>query len=255
MEEVTLPSEKIKIDQVLLQSGVRLTKEYLENTYGVQVEESVPEPVTQKKSPTTQNSTVNSELIAIYTATDLALQDDTPSFVVPIEAWLRKIFAGTQETIDSKSAQAVMRYLIQAVEKGYGKTLVSLPFGEQAYTLLAELQYNAGLFAALKNHVQMRDLVRQLRDERGRLRSFREFRGVARTINEQYNQQWLRAEYNAAVGAARSAAQWQQHLETKERYPNLKYVAVHDERTRQSHRIWDGFAHRAAILGYALSAQ
>ena len=115
VEEVTLPSEKIKIDQVLLQSGVRLTKEYLENTYGVQVEESVPEPVTQKKSPTTQNSAVNSELIALYTATDLALQDDTPSFVVPIEAWLRKIFAGTQKTIDSKSAQAVMRYLIQAV--------------------------------------------------------------------------------------------------------------------------------------------
>ena len=83
----------------------------------------------------------------------------------------------------------------QAVEKGYGKTLVSMPFGEQAYTLLAELKYNAGVFVALKNHAQMRDLVRQFRDERGRLRSFREFRGVARTINEQYNQQWLREKY------------------------------------------------------------
>ena len=53
----------------------------------------------------------------------------------------------------------------------------SLPFGEPAHTLLAELQYNVGIFEALKNHVQMRDLVRQLRDERGRLCSFREFGG------------------------------------------------------------------------------
>ena len=48
VEEVTLPSERIKIAQVLLQSGVRLSKEYLENTYGV--EESTPELITDKKT-------------------------------------------------------------------------------------------------------------------------------------------------------------------------------------------------------------
>ena len=64
--------------------------------------------------------------------------------------------------------------------------------------------------------------------------------GIALQINSQYNQHWLRAAYNAAMGAARSAAQWRQRLETKERYPNLRYVAVQDNRTRQSHRILDG---------------
>ena len=86
----------------------------------------------------------------------------------------------------------------------------------------------------------MRELVRQLKDERGRLREFRAFREAALTINKQYNQQWLRAEYNAAVRAVRAAVQWQQHRETKERYQNLKYVAIQDERTQQSHRVWDG---------------
>ena len=149
-----------------------------------------------------------------------------------------------------------MRYLTQAVEKGYGKTLVSLSFGEQVYTLLAELQYNAGIFAALKNHAQMRDLVRQLRDERGRLRSFREFRGVARTINEQYNQQWLKAAYNAAVGAARSAAQWQQHLETKERYPNPQVCgrSGRAHTAKLSYMGWHCATYHASILGHTLSA-
>ena len=48
---------------------------------------------------------VTSEMIALYDSADLVLQDNTPSFVVPIEAWLRKIFAGTQETIDKVSIQ------------------------------------------------------------------------------------------------------------------------------------------------------
>ena len=53
VEEVTMPSEKIKIDQVLLQSGVRLSKEYLENTYGVQVE-GAPNDTQKKKSKGTE---------------------------------------------------------------------------------------------------------------------------------------------------------------------------------------------------------
>ena len=142
VEEVTMPSEKIRIDQVLLQSGVRLSKEYLENTYGVEVEDAPADP--QKKRAKAQNRLVSDDLLALYAPVAYAWQDETSSFAVPVEAWLRKIFAGTQKTVDGKSARAVMDYLAQAVDKGYGKTIVSLPFGEQAHTLFAELQYNAG---------------------------------------------------------------------------------------------------------------
>ena len=81
MEEVTLPSEKVKIDQVLLQSGVRLSKEYLENTLRRGGEGECSRTRHSKKSPKMQHSLVSNGLIALYASTDLALQDDTPSFV------------------------------------------------------------------------------------------------------------------------------------------------------------------------------
>ena len=172
-----MPSEKIRIDQVLLQSGVRLSKEYLENTYGVQVEDA-PADTQKKRAAKAQNRRVSDELLALYAPVAYALRDEMPSFAVPVEAWLRKIFAGKQKAVDGKSAHAVMDYLARAVDKGYGKTIVSLPFGEQAHTLLAELQYNAGTFAALKNHAQMqRPRTQQLKDERGRLREFPSVQG------------------------------------------------------------------------------
>lgn len=42
------PSEKIKIDQVLMQGGYKLTKEYIENTYNVQIDEAATEASKQQ---------------------------------------------------------------------------------------------------------------------------------------------------------------------------------------------------------------
>ena len=171
-----MPSEKIKIDQVLLQSGVRLSKEYLENTYGVQVEDA-PADTQKKRAAKAQNRLVSDEVLALYAPVAYALRDETPSFAVPIEAWLRKIFAGTQKAVDGKSARAVMDYLAQAVDKGYGKTIVSLPFGEQAHTLLRRTAIQRGhLRRPQKPRADARTRTQQLKDERGRLREFRAFR-------------------------------------------------------------------------------
>jgi hypothetical protein len=44
VEQVTDPEQKIKIDAELMRNGYKLKKEYLEKTYGVELEDA-PEPV------------------------------------------------------------------------------------------------------------------------------------------------------------------------------------------------------------------
>ncbi|QYS89075.1 phage head morphogenesis protein [Flavobacterium davisii] len=55
-----------------------------------------------------------------------------------------------------------------------------------------------------------------------------------------YNRRWLQTEYHQTVAVANMAQQWQQFEADADLYPNLKYNAVNDGRTREEHRAWDG---------------
>lgn len=50
------------------------------------------------------------------------------------------------------------------------------------------------------------------------LRSFAQFRKAVKGVNVQWNEQWLRTEYNTAVRSARSAANYRDALRPKEMY-------------------------------------
>ncbi|MEM8506223.1 MAG: DUF935 family protein [Bacteroidota bacterium] len=50
IERITKPEEKIKIDAQLMQNGYRMTKDYIEKTYGVELEET-PTPPEPGKDP------------------------------------------------------------------------------------------------------------------------------------------------------------------------------------------------------------
>lgn len=89
---------------------------------------------------------------------------------------------------------------------------------------IREFRHNTAVFSAFKNHLQTREMVDLLIDEKGRLRSFYEFRKLALKVSVKYNENWLRTEYNQAVRTARLAAnlkEWEKHLHL---YPNLEYI-------------------------------
>ena len=62
-----------------------------------------------------------------------------------------------------------------------------------------ELHYNVGVFAAFKNHSQIREVGAVLADQQGQLRTLSKFKKVALATDEHYNLNWLRAEYQTAV--------------------------------------------------------
>lgn len=98
------------------------------------------------------------------------------------------------------------------------------------------LQQNAHIFAAFKNHHNINALVGLLTDK-GRVRSWAEFKKAAMPLMDKYNQHWLRTEYNHAIGSARMADKWH---ELSRRGGKGEYITVGDERVRTSHRLLHG---------------
>lgn len=125
-----------------------------------------------------------------------------------------------------------------AINKGFSKDLKSIAFDSPDFELLNNLKYNVGVFSAFKNHSQITETVKLLTGEDGRIRPFKDFKTEALKLDRKYNKQWLRVEYDQAITSARSARRWNDIQRTKDLYPNLRYVAVNDGRTRQLHRNW-----------------
>lgn len=105
---------------------------------------------------------------------------------------------------------------------------------------IRQFKENTAVFSAFKSHNQTKDIVALLTDENGKLRSFSQFKKLALQISEKYNVQWLQTEYNTAVRAARSAANFLKYKETAHLYPNLEYLLSSASHRRISHERYAG---------------
>jgi len=156
------------------------------------------------------------------------------------EKALREIYSGDEEI------KLVNRYLFEitnnAIQEGIGREFkgAGLEFGRKNQNFIDEFKYNAAVFAAFKNHKQTEEIVALLTDKDGNLRSFYEFRKLALNVSRDYNENWLRTEYNTAVRAARSAVNYRKFLETKHLYPNLEYIQSTAVNKREQHLNWAG---------------
>jgi SPP1 gp7 family putative phage head morphogenesis protein len=76
----------------------------------------------------------------------------------------------------------------------------------------------------------------------GRASTFSEFRKQAKTIFETYNENHLRAEYNSAIGQARTASRWQEYVKESNVLPMLTYQTAGDGRVRPAHELLDNIS-------------
>lgn len=119
---------------------------------------------------------------------------------------------------------------------GISKELLSINDTE----FIKQFRENTAVFAAFKNHLQTKEMVGLLVDENGNLRPFYKFKKLALQLSEKYNINWLQTEYNTAVRAARSAANFKKFQETVDLYPNLEYIESSAAHRRQSHEKYVG---------------
>lgn len=123
--------------------------------------------------------------------------------------------------IEENLFNATWETMNKAVDKGFGARQENDP----DFDFYNALKNDASVFAAFKTHRWQNDIVRQLLDEKGNLKSFEEFkRDTEQFVNPQHKDQWLKTEYDTAILRARQAAEWKQFEREKDILPNLKWI-------------------------------
>lgn len=104
--------------------------------------------------------------------------------------------------------------------------------------LRSSLQQSDYIFSGIKTFHELNEAFPSLIDENGVRKPFERFFNDVRTINDTYNRNYLRAEYNFAHAAADMAAKWEQ-FDDSDRYL-LQYRTAGDAKVRPEHAELNG---------------
>ncbi len=105
-------------------------------------------------------------------------------------------------------------------------------------TMRTSLQRSDYIFSGIKTFHELNEAFPSLLDENGNRKPFEQFLNDVRSIDEKYNKNYLRAEYNFCQQSANMAAKWEQFMEDGDRY-NLQYRTAGDDHVRPAHAALD----------------
>jgi len=111
-----------------------------------------------------------------------------------------------------------------------------VPMSEAMRRRLTRSDY---IFSGIKTFHELNEAFPSLIDENGNRKPFEQFLNDVRKIDETYNANYLRAEYNFVQASATMAAKWEQFQEDGDRY-NLQYRTAGDTRVRPAHAALNG---------------
>lgn len=95
------------------------------------------------------------------------------------------------------------------------------------------LKEDTFIFSGLKTNAQLFEASRLLLNDDNKMKSFSQFSNDIKSIKENYNQNYLEAEYQFAVSSAQSAGNW---ANISNDY-DLQYRTASDDRVRDSHAV------------------
>jgi SPP1 gp7 family putative phage head morphogenesis protein len=131
--------------------------------------------------------------------------------------------------------------LDRAASTGNGKGYYEYLYGQsEASPLTQAMRENLYWFSGAKTYQELAEMNGLLIDEHGKRRNYEEFRTEVRKKHEQYNQNYLDAEYATANRSAAAVRDWAQFQKNKSAYPNLKYCTMEDDDVRPEHQILNG---------------
>ncbi|MDB0603177.1 phage minor head protein [Tenacibaculum maritimum] len=101
--------------------------------------------------------------------------------------------------------------------------------------LLGRLENDVFLFSSLKTHAQLFEASRLLLTKDKTIKSFAQFSKGITSIKKNYNENYLEAEYDFAVGTVQMAERWESFKEGDKYY--LQYRTAGDAKVRDSHAV------------------
>jgi len=249
--------ERIKIDVEisgqLEMDGMKLPDEYWVDTYGIPnpVEKTKVDAdpiITDKKEPASKKkvSTQPSAIKAFYeglpapkTLRVSAAKKDHDKIWDRI---VKDLHSGKLKKgdIDPELWEWIKKELMEAVTQGYGSDLSAYEPDTADYALLKKIDKNVHVFSGYKTYQELKEATAMLVNEAGELRNFSEFKRLVSGLNETFNVNYLRSEYELAVASSQMAEQWVEFEAAKEDFPLLEYSTVGDDAVRDSHAALDG---------------
>ena len=106
-------------------------------------------------------------------------------------------------------------------------------------TMRQRLERSNWVFSGMKTFHELNESFPSLLDENGDRKPFERFLNDVRAVDETYNGNYLRAEYNFIHASASMAAKWEQYQEDGDRY-YLQYRTAGDDRVRPEHAALEG---------------
>ena len=141
---------------------------------------------------------------------------------------------GSSFSIDIMADENVQS-LIEAHTSVLDRNLQRLEMSDLMRQRLTRSNY---IFSGLKTFHELNEAFPSLLDENGNKKTFERFLNDVRKIDETYNSNYLRAEYNFVQASAEMAAKWEKFIEDGDHY-YLQYRTQHDDKVRPEHASLD----------------
>lgn len=141
---------------------------------------------------------------------------------------------GSSFSIDIMADENVQS-LIEAHTSVLDRNLQRLEMSDLMRQRLTRSNY---IFSGLKTFHELNEAFPSLLDENGNKKTFERFLNDVRKIDETYNSNYLRAEYNFVQASAEMAAKWEGFMEDGDHY-YLQYRTQHDDKVRPEHASLD----------------
>lgn len=141
---------------------------------------------------------------------------------------------GSSFSIDIMADENVQS-LIEAHTSVLDRNLRRLKMSDLMRQRLTRSNY---IFSGLKTFHELNEAFPSLLDENGNKKTFERFLNDVQKIDETYNANYLRAEYNFVQASAEMAAKWEGFMEDGDHY-YLQYRTQHDDKVRPEHASLD----------------
>ncbi len=136
------------------------------------------------------------------------------------------------DILGEKDVQSFIRTHAEILDSAFEQTEMSPLMRER----LAQSDY---IFSGMKAFHELNEAFPQLVDEEGNRKPFERFLNDVQKIDDTYNRNYLRAEYNFAQASAEMAGKWEKFAEDGDDYP-LQYRTAGDDKVRPEHAELNG---------------
>ena len=128
--------------------------------------------------------------------------------------------------------------LSEGTKKTFGNKWEKLDVKEPN-SLIQKFKKNLWQFSSAKTLAELEKMNSLLLDK-GKIRTFDEFKKLVQKENVNFNSNYLRAEFETAKRGSEMAWKWKDYVKNADLFPNLEYRTVGDERVRPEHATLSG---------------